>query len=407
MSDLVGYLIVGGVAAVVTAIATPVVAKFARQYGWMATPDARRSHPEPTPDVGGIAFFIALVVAIAVAWQMDRFDPLFRNNSELVGVIFAGLIVFVLGFVDDIHEVSAPMKVTGVVVAAIALVWFGVTMIYFRAPFVDVFVLSRDWIPLFTVLWLLGMTQAINLIDGLDGLAAGIVAIAAIAFFVYSRHLGSNGLLSEPNIGPLVAIITVGICLGFLPYNFNPAKIFMGDSGALLLGLLFAVSTSVVGGRASPDVKSDGGQTYFFLAPLLIPLLVLGVPIVDVLFAIIRRTRSGVGFATADTGHLHHRLIKLGHGPRRAVVILWLWTALLSAFVLYPVLSEGRTHLWPFLFLVALLGWFTRFNDRISVRRLFRTKAQAEMSVITEPETPAEIKPVSDSETPVETQPEN
>ena len=393
MSDLVGYLIIGGVAAAVTAILTPVVAKFARQYGWMATPDARRSHPEPTPDVGGIAFFIALVVAIAVAWQMDRFDPLFRNNSELVGVIFAGLIVFVLGFVDDIHEVSAPMKVTGVVVAAIALVWFGVTMIYFRAPFVDVFVLSRDWIPLFTVLWLLGMTQAINLIDGLDGLAAGIVAIAAIAFFVYSRHLGSNGLLSEPNIGPLVAIITVGICLGFLPYNFNPAKIFMGDSGALLLGLLFAVSTSVVGGRASPDVKSDGGQTYFFLAPLLIPLLVLGVPIIDVLFAIIRRTRSGVGFATADTGHLHHRLIKLGHGPRRAVVILWSWTALLSAFVLYPALSEGPAHLWPVVFLVVLLGWFTRFNDRISIRRSFRTKAQAEMSVKTEPETQAE-KPI-------------
>ncbi len=399
MSDLVGYLIVGGVAAAVTAIATPIVAKYSRQFGWMATPDARRSHPEPTPDVGGIAFFIALVVAIAFAWQMDRFDPLFRNNSELVGVIVAGLIVFVLGFVDDVHEVSAPMKVTGVVVAAVALVWFGVTMIYFRAPFVDVFVLSNDWIPLFTVLWLLGMTQAINLIDGLDGLAAGIVAIAAIAFFVYSRHLGAKGLLSEPNIGPLIAIITVGICLGFLPYNFNPAKIFMGDSGALLLGLLFAVSTSVVGGRASPEVKSDGGQTYFFLAPLLIPLLVLGVPIVDVLFAIIRRTRSGVGFATADTGHLHHRLIKLGHGPRRAVVILWLWTALLSAFVLYPVLSEGPTHLWPFLFLVALLGWFTGFNDRISVQRFFRTKAQAEISVITEPELQAEK--------PIDLQPEN
>ena len=395
MSDLVGYLIVGGVAAAVTAIATPVVAKFARQYGWMATPDARRSHPEPTPDVGGIAFFIALVVAIAVAWQMDRFDPLFRNNSELVGVIFAGLIVFVLGFVDDIHEVSAPMKVTGVVVAAIALVWFGVTMIYFRAPFVDVFVLSRDWVPLFTVLWLLGMTQAINLIDGLDGLAAGIVAIAAIAFFVYSRHLGSNGLLSEPNIGPLVAIITVGICLGFLPYNFNPAKIFMGDSGALLLGLLFAVSTSVVGGRASPDVKSDGGQTYFFLAPLLIPLLVLGVPIIDVIFAIIRRTRSGVGFATADTGHLHHRLIKLGHGPRRAVVILWSWTALLSGFVLYPVLSDGPTSLWPFLLLLLGLVWFTLFNDRFRASGLFKRKTKTAPVTAPVPETLNETEPVT------------
>jgi len=365
MKDLSGYLIVGGVAAVVTAIMTPLVAMFARKHGFMATPDERRSHPEATPDIGGVAFFIALVAAVFVAWQMDRFNPLFKNNSELVGVVVAGLVVFILGLVDDIHEVSAPMKVTGVVVAAVALIWFGVTMIYFRAPFVDVFVLSSDWIPLFTVLWLLGMTQAINLIDGLDGLAAGIVAIASMAFFVYSRNLGVNGFLSEPNIGPLVAIITVGICVGFLPFNFNPAKIFMGDSGALLLGLLVAVSTSVVGGRANPDTTNVSGQTYFFLAPLFIPILVLGVPILDVIFAIIRRTRSGVGFATADTGHLHHRLIKLGHGPRRAVVIMWLWTALLSGFVLYPSLSDGPTNLWPFLIVAFALGGFTLFHDKV------------------------------------------
>ena len=365
MKDLSGYLIVGGVAAVVTAIMTPLVALLARRFGFMATPDARRNHPEATPDIGGVAFYFALVVSVFVAWQMDRFDPLFKNNSELVGVLVAGLVVFVLGLVDDIHEVSAPMKVTGVVLAAVALIWFGVTMIYFRAPFVDVFVLSSDWIPLFTVLGLLGVTQAINLIDGLDGLAAGIVAIAAAAFFVYSRNLGVNGLLSEPNIGPLVAIITVGICVGFLPFNFNPAKIFMGDSGALLLGLLVAVSTSVVGGRANPDTTNISGQTYFFLAPLFIPILVLGVPILDVIFAIIRRTRSGVGFATADTGHLHHRLIKLGHGPRRAVVILWLWTALLSGFVLYPALSDGPTNLWPFLFVALALGGFTLFHDKV------------------------------------------
>ncbi len=365
MKDLSGYLIVGGVAAVVTAIMTPIVAIFARKFGFLATPDERRNHPEATPDIGGVAFFIALVAAISVAWQMDRFDPLFKNNSELVGVIIAGLIVFVLGLIDDIHEVSAPMKVTGIVVAAGALIWQGVTMIYFRAPFVDVFVLSNDWIPLFTVLWLLGMTQAINLIDGLDGLAAGIVAIASTAFFIYSRDMGLNGLLSEPNIGPLVAIITVGICVGFLPFNFNPAKIFMGDSGALLLGLLVAVSTSVVGGRANPET-SVSGQTYFFLAPLLIPILVLGVPILDVIFAIVRRTRSGVGFATADTGHLHHQLIKLGHGPRRAVVIMWLWTALLSGFVLYPALYDGRKNLWPFLFVALALGGFTLFHDRLT-----------------------------------------
>jgi UDP-GlcNAc:undecaprenyl-phosphate GlcNAc-1-phosphate transferase len=227
-------------------------------------------------------------------------------------------------------------------------------------------VLSNDWIPLFTVLWLLGMTQAINLIDGLDGLAAGIVAIASGSFFVYSKHLGDLGLLSEPNIGPLIAIITLGICVGFLPFNFNPARIFMGDSGALLLGLLMATSTSVVGGRADPASQAFAGQTYFFLAPLFIPLLVLGVPIVDVLFAILRRTVSRRGIATADRGHLHHRLIDLGHGPRRAVVILWAWTGLLSAVVLYPALNSGSTNFVPLMVAALVLALFTVLHPRWS-----------------------------------------
>ena len=140
---------------------------------------------------------------------MDRFSSVISGNSELIGVLIAAVLITVLGFLDDIRELSPPMKVTGVVVVGIVLVWFGVTMFYFRLPFLDVFVLSNDWIPLFTVVWLLGMTQAINLIDGLDGLATGIVAIAAGSFFVYSKHLGDLGLLAEPNIGPLISIITL------------------------------------------------------------------------------------------------------------------------------------------------------------------------------------------------------
>jgi UDP-GlcNAc:undecaprenyl-phosphate GlcNAc-1-phosphate transferase len=241
-------------------------------------------------------------------------------------------------------------------------------MFYFRLPLLDVFILSNDWIPLVTALWLIGMTQAINLIDGLDGLATGITAIAAGSFFVYSNNLASNGLLSEPNIGPLVAIITLGVCIGFLPFNFNPARIFMGDCGALLLGLLMAVSTSVVGGRSDPQAQVGAGQTYFFIAPIFIALLVLGVPIVDVVFAILRRAINRQGLATADRGHLHHRLIALGHGPRRAVVILWLWTALLSGFALYPALSSTSPNLWPFLFLAVALGGFTVLHPRIGRR---------------------------------------
>jgi UDP-GlcNAc:undecaprenyl-phosphate/decaprenyl-phosphate GlcNAc-1-phosphate transferase len=253
--DLTGYLIVGLCAAVVTAILTPLVERYARKRRWMAEPDERRAHPVATPNVGGLAFMGGLVAALILAWRMDRFSPVISGNSELIGVVLAAGLITALGFADDIRDLSAPMKVTGVVVVALVLVWFGVTMFYFRVPFLDVFVLSNDWIPLFTVLWLLGMTQAINLIDGLDGLATGIVAIAAATFFVYSKHLADQGLLAQPNIGPLIAIITLGICLGFLPYNFNPARIFMGDVGALMLGLLMAVSTSVVGGVQTHSCK--------------------------------------------------------------------------------------------------------------------------------------------------------
>jgi UDP-GlcNAc:undecaprenyl-phosphate GlcNAc-1-phosphate transferase len=227
------------------------------------------------------------------------------------------------------------------VVAGVVLAYFGVTMFYFRIPFLDVMVLGSDIAPLVTVLWLVGMANAVNLIDGLDGLAAGIVAIASGTFFLYGTRLDKLGLLLQPNIGPLIAIIVLGICLGFLPHNFNPARIFMGDGGALLLGLLMAASTTVVGGRADPNVGFTG-QTYFFFAPLFIPLFILGVPILDTLFAIIRRATKRQGVTSADKDHLHHRLMRLGHGQRRSVVILWLWTAILSGFVLYPAYNNGE-----------------------------------------------------------------
>jgi UDP-GlcNAc:undecaprenyl-phosphate GlcNAc-1-phosphate transferase len=213
------------------------------------------------------------------------------------------------------------------------------------------------------------MTQAINLIDGLDGLAAGIVAIGAFAFFLYSQELTNTGLLDIRNIGPLIAIIAVGVCIGFLPHNFNPARIMMGDGGALLLGLFLAVSTSVVGGRADSFSEEFVGQTYFFLAPLAIPLLILGVPIFDLLFAVVRRATGRKSLATADKGHLHHRLMDLGHGHRRSVVILWTWTALLSGFVLYPTLTGQNPAYLPFG--IAALGiiLFTVLHPSVRARR--------------------------------------
>lgn len=359
MGDTTGYLIVGVCAMTVTFLTTPFVRAVARVKNWVAVPDERKVHTVPTPDVGGIAMFAGMLCALLLAWNMDRFSPLFDGNSELLGVLLGAMVVLGIGVMDDIREVSAPARVFGVIVTGMILVAAGVTMFYFRIPFLGVIQLSNDWVPIVTIVWLLGMTQAINLIDGLDGLAAGIVAIGSTAFFIYSQHLSGLGLLSEPNIGPLIAIITVGVCVGFLPFNFNGASIFMGDSGAYLLGFLVAVSTSVVGGRADPTTQAFSGQTYFFLAPLAIPLIILGVPVFDVAFAIVRRVVNRQGLAHADKGHLHHRLIALGHGPRRAVAILWSWTALLSAFVLYPVFNKSAKNFAPFGLLALVLFLFT------------------------------------------------
>jgi len=346
--DVGDYLIIGAVAGVVTFVTTPVVARIGRHRGWVAEPNERSVHTSSIPHVGGIAMLVGFLAALVTAALLDRFEVIFEDNSEPMGVAIAAMIVFATGMLDDIRDMAPPGKVTGVVLAGIILVQFGVTMFYFRVPFYDVLILSGDWTPLVTVLWLLGMTQAINLIDGLDGLASGIVAIGATAFFLYANKLSDLDLLADGNIGPLIAIITAGVCVGFLPHNFNPARIFMGDSGAFLLGLLLAVSTMVVGGRAAPDAQDYVGQTYFFFAPLVIPLLILGVPILDTVFAIVRRASKRQALDVAVKGHLHHRLMNLGHGHRRSVLILWMWTALLSGFVLYPVLTGENPSYLPF-----------------------------------------------------------
>ena len=382
MPDTAGYLFIGVIAALVTFVSTPFVVKLATRMNWVVEPDERRVHKVPTPDVGGIAMFLGFIVALAIAWKMGRFSPVFDNNSEPLGVLLAAIVIFATGLVDDIREISSPAKVTGTVIAGLVLVYFGATMFYFRVPFLDVFVLSNDWIPLITILWLMGMSQAINLIDGLDGLAAGIVAIAAASFFLYSRRLDDLGALAQPNMGPLIAIIALGVCVGFLPHNFNPAKIFMGDSGALFLGLLMAVSTSVVGGRADPNSQTyTPGQTYFFLAPLFIPLFILGVPILDTLFAIIRRAVNRQGVATADKGHLHHRLMNLGHGQRRSVLILWLWTTILSGFVLYPIFTKAQTALIPIGTAAIALSLYTVLHPEV---RRVRRQSRHEVETTTE-----------------------
>jgi len=341
-----GYAVILGVAAMATFILTYPVRRLAIRIGAISIPGPRSVHDRPTPSLGGAAMFAGFLLALAVASQLPQFSEMFDDSTEPLGLIVAAGVMFVLGVVDDFREVSPPAKLAGQVLSGSLLSLFGVSILFFRVPFAstEYVVLSPDLAPLITVLTVVVMANAINLIDGLDGLAAGIVAIAGAALFLYADRLFKAGLLEGSNMGPLIAVIAVGVCIGFLPHNFNPARIIMGDAGALFLGLLMASTTITVGGRTADQFS---GQTYFFFAPLVIPIVILGVPIVDTVFAFVRRVYRRTPFTAADKDHLHHRLMRLGHGPRRSVMILWLWTALLSGLVLFPTYTNRGNALVP------------------------------------------------------------
>jgi UDP-GlcNAc:undecaprenyl-phosphate/decaprenyl-phosphate GlcNAc-1-phosphate transferase len=353
------YLIVLVVAALVTWMLTPVVRRSAIRLGAVVSPDARRVHERPTPTLGGAAMYGGFLAAMAAASVLPQFRAVFRGTSEPLGLLVGATTMFAVGALDDLRDVSPPAKLAGQVFSGSLLSILGITLLFFRVPFAGFVVLSPDLSPLLTVIWVALMVNAVNLIDGLDGLAAGVVGIAGVAFFLYSLRLTDSGLLAESNLAPLVAIIAVGVCLGFLPHNAHPARIFMGDAGALFLGLLLAASTILVGGRTADQFS---GQTFFFFAPLVIPFVILGVPMLDIALAIVRRAARRTSIAMPDKEHLHHRLMRLGHGQRRAVFILWAWTAVLAGFVLAPTYTNEGNALVPFGIAALVLGVYAIFH---------------------------------------------
>lgn len=373
-----GYWIVLSVAVGVTLLTTPLIRWVAIRIDAVKRPGPRDVHVRPVPELGGLAMFAGFAAAMGVASMLHQFNLVFQESSEIKGVVVASVVMVLVGALDDLQDVSPPAKLAGMILAASLLARFGVTMYFFRVPFnlfhQDVVVLSPDIAPLITVLWVVLLANAINLIDGLDGLAAGIVMIAGAAFYLFARELYFKGNLSASNVAPLVAIVTVGVCAGFLPWNFRlrgGARIMMGDTGALFLGLLVAVPTITVGGRTDFGFV---GNTYFFFAPLLIPLLILGVPIADTVFSFVRRVASGRGWSTPDREHVHHRLMRMGHGPRRTVVLLWAWTAVLSGAALLPVYTTGSgaaalTRFLPFVIAALFLLLYALFHTDVRLAR--------------------------------------
>jgi UDP-GlcNAc:undecaprenyl-phosphate/decaprenyl-phosphate GlcNAc-1-phosphate transferase len=329
---LIPYLVVGICALTITFMVTPIVRWGAMQMGAVDRPNDRKVHANPTPTLGGFAMALGIFGAGALAFYMPEFREKFVDSSELLGIGAGSFVIFFLGAVDDLHDLPAPVKLAGQIFASGIVFLSGVQMRFLLLPGGDVLALSDDVSVLLTIAWLVAMINAVNLVDGLDGLAAGIVAIAAASFFVYTFNLEVGGFIVSQSSAPLVAIIIVGATLGFLRHNFFPAKIFMGDSGSMLLGLILGGATVAGIGSQGVEVSTVAGsptsQVFLAYFPLFIPLAVIAIPLADALFAIIRRARRRRSVFLADKEHLHHRLMDLGHGHRQAVIVMYIWSAL-------------------------------------------------------------------------------
>jgi UDP-GlcNAc:undecaprenyl-phosphate GlcNAc-1-phosphate transferase len=332
------YLLVFLAAAATSFVATPVVRLLSLRFGWIDRPSDRKVHPRPTPTAGGLAIFLGVAVGIGVSHLIPFLAGLHELSSDTDAALLAALVIVVVGFLDDTRGVSPLGKLAGQVLAAGLLVLYGVQLLYFYVPGLGTVVLDPSLgVPL-TVLWVVATVNAVNLIDGLDGLASGMVTIGAVAFFIYMYWgPGPNG---EATTAALLSAVAAGAAVGFLPWNLHPARIFMGDSGAMLLGLVMGVAT--VSGVGRNAYGPTGGDLAAIAIPVVVPLLVLAVPILDVVLAIVRRMRRGVGILHADKEHIHHRLLDIGHSHRQAVLLMYLWSALISGCALAVAFLNGR-----------------------------------------------------------------
>jgi UDP-GlcNAc:undecaprenyl-phosphate GlcNAc-1-phosphate transferase len=346
------YLVIFLASAGTTFAVTPVVRRLAIRGGAISYPNDRTVHATPTPTMGGIAMYAGFLVAMGMAFVLPGFSEVIRGSPVPYAALVTCSLMVGLGAIDDRRGIEALTKFTAQVFIGGVLVLMGATLLYFWIPGLGVVVLDPDLAVPLTILWVVAIANAVNLVDGLDGLAAGMIAIAAAAFFVYTIRTPST--FGDASPAALLSAITVGVCLGFLPWNFHPAKIFMGDSGSLLLGMLLAIAT--IDGVGLNPLPPSGGDIAAIAGVLVVPLLVLFIPFLDVVLAIARRTWRGQGIGHADKEHIHHRLMDIGHSHRRAVLLMYLWSALISASALAVGLIDGRTTVG--LVLLAALALF-------------------------------------------------
>jgi len=329
-------------AAAVTYLLTPLVRRFAVAVGAIHAARDRDVHVVPTPLLGGVAMYAGLAAGLLVASHLPDPRRAFAETNMAKGLLLAGALVVVMGFVDDRWGIGALSKLAGQVAAGAILVWSGAEVTWLPAPGRGILGLTNDQQIAATILVVVVTINAVNFIDGLDGLAAGIVGIGAAAFFIYYYTLTHRLGLSEQTGPALASAVLAGVCLGFLPHNFHPARIFMGDTGSMLIGLLLAyapissLASLDPSSLTSPAAYAEGTVNRFgAILPLLVPGAILLIPYADLLMAVIRRARAGTSVFLPDRKHLQHRLLDIGHSHRTSVLIMYLWAALFAGSVVW------------------------------------------------------------------------
>jgi UDP-GlcNAc:undecaprenyl-phosphate/decaprenyl-phosphate GlcNAc-1-phosphate transferase len=325
------YLLVGLIAAAVAFILTPVARRMAIRWQALAMPRDRDVHAVATPRMGGVALFIGFAVALFVAARLPSLDRSFTNTGpDMPWVVLSAAIICAVGVIDDRYELDSLTKLAGQTLACGIMVTQGGVQLALFPLGRSTVSLGRDLAIPVTILFALLIINAMNFIDGLDGLASGVTVIAATAFFVFSFHLAKDGFTDVSAAPTLLAAALAGACAGFLPHNFWPARIFMGDSGSMVVGLVLSAAAVSATTSADPQAFDSALGSLAFYLPLLIPLAVLALPFIDLLLAVVRRVSRGRSPFAPDKQHLHHRLLELGHSHRRAVLLLYFWSALVA-----------------------------------------------------------------------------
>jgi len=386
------YALVFGTAVVVTFLLTGVVRLLAVRAGVVTPIRDRDVHSLPIPRMGGVAVYAGFAAAVLMALQLPALGSAFVSSSEIVGVLAAGGLICVIGVLDDRFDLDAVAKLAGQILAAGVMVLFGVQWQVLWLPGSgptggSLVSLDQTQGMVLTVLLTVVLTNAMNFIDGLDGLLAGVAAISATALFVFSaRQLALSGDTSSASQPPLITAALVGACIGFLPHNFSPARIFMGDSGAMFIGLAMAGATVSAGGKLDPSTFGPR-STIALLAPLIVALAVVFIPLLDFLMAVIRRTKEGRHPFSADKQHLHHRMLAIGHTHRQAVLIFYLWAFVLAggAVSLAFVTRDGAMiAVGVAIFMLVAVAVAFSVWPRVRARRLARAQGTETTTVESE-----------------------